>query len=93
MLNNGLIIRLIGVKINNQKIDEAIKFLQLKLNNQKVFLRFDSIKYDQENNLLCYLYLKNKTFLNAHLIKNKLVEVDENYDYKYKIKFLNLIRG
>jgi len=91
LLNNGLMIRLIGVKINNQKIDEAIKFLQLKLNNQRVFLRFDSIKYDQENNLLCYLYLKNKTFLNAHLIKNKLVEVDENYDYKYKMKFLNLI--
>lgn len=92
LLNNGLIIRLIGVKINNQKIDEAIKFLKLKLNNQKVFLRFDSIKYDQENNLLCYLYLKNKTFLNAHLIKNKLVEVDENYDYRYKMNFLNLTR-
>jgi len=92
LLNNDLMIRLIGVKINNQKIDEAIKFLQLKLNNQRVFLRFDSIKYDQENNLLCYLYLKNKTFLNAHLIKNKLVEVDEKYDYKYKMKFLNLIK-
>ena len=93
LLNNDLMIRLIGVKTNNQKIDEAIKFLQSKLNNQRVFLKFDSVKYDQENNLLCYLYLKNKTFLNAHLIKNRLVEVDENYDYKYKIKFLNLIRG
>ncbi|MHB8280398.1 MAG: DNA methyltransferase [Candidatus Humimicrobiaceae bacterium] len=92
LLNNGLIIRLIGVKINNQKIDEAMKFLKLKLNNQRVFLRFDSIKYDQENNLLCYLYLKNKTFLNAHLIKNKLVEVDENYDYRYKMNFLNLTK-
>jgi len=92
VLNNDLTIRLIGVKINNQKIEEAIKFLKLKLNNQRVFLRFDSTKYDQENNLLCYLYLKNKTFLNAHLIKNKLVEVDEGYDYKYKMKFLNLIK-
>lgn len=92
LLNNDLAIRLIGVKINKEKIDEAIKFLQSKLNNQRVFLKFDSVKYDQENNLLCYLYLKNKTFLNVHLIKNKLVEVDENYDYKYKMKFLNLIR-
>jgi len=92
LLNNDLAIRLIGVKINKEKTDEAIKFLQSKLNNQRVFLKFDSVKYDQENNLLCYLYLKNKTFLNAHLIKNKLVEVDENYNYKYKMKFLNLIR-
>lgn len=93
LLNNNLIIRLIGIKVNGKKIDEAIKFLELKLNKQRIFLKFDSIKYDQDNNLFCYLYLKNKTFLNAHLIKNKLVEVDESYNYKYKMKFLNLSRG
>lgn len=93
LLNNDLIIRLIGVKINNEKFDEAIKFLYLKLNKQRVFLKFDSVKYDQENNLFCYLYLKNKTFLNAHLIKNRLVEVDKSYNYKYKMKFLSLIGG
>jgi len=41
--------------------------------------------------LLCYLYLQNKTFINAHLIKNKLVDIDDSFDYKYKTKFLNLI--
>ena len=55
-------------------------------------MRFDSLKYDQENNLLCYLYLKNKTFINAHLIKNQLVDVDDGSNYKYKIKFLNLTK-
>ncbi|MFH1564495.1 MAG: site-specific DNA-methyltransferase [bacterium] len=92
LLNNDLLIRLIGVKVNKDKIDDAIKFLQVKLKNQRVFMRFDSLKYDQENNLLCYLYLKNKTFINAHLIKNKLVDVDSGSDYKYKIKFLNLTK-
>jgi len=92
LLNNDLLVRLIGVKVNKDKIDEAIKFLQAKLKNQRVFMRFDSLKYDQENNLLCYLYLKNKTFINAHLIKNQLVDVDSNFDYKYKIKFLNLTK-
>jgi len=90
LLNNDLLIRLIGVKVNKDKNDDAIKFLQAKLKNQRVFMRFDSLKYDQENNLLCYLYLKNKTFINAHLIKNQLVDVDNGSDYKYKIKFLNL---
>jgi len=92
LLNNDLVIRLIGVKTNNEKLADAVKFLQSKLNNQRVFLRFDSLKYDQENNLFCYLYLKNKTFINAHLIKNKLVDIDNSINYKYKIKFLNLIK-
>jgi len=92
LLNNDLLVKLIGVKVNKDKINDAIKFLQAKLKNQRVFMRFDSLKYDQENNLLCYLYLKNKTFINAHLIKNQLVDVDNGSDYKYKIKFLNLTK-
>jgi len=92
LLNNDLLVKLIGVKVNKDKIDDAIKFLQAKLKNQRVFMRFDSLKYDQENNLLCYLYLKNKTFINAHLIKNQLVDVDNGSNYKYKIKFLNLTK-
>lgn len=91
-LNNDLIIKLLGVKNNPNKLKEAIKFLRDKTNHQRVFLKFDNLKYDKNNNLLCYLYLKNKTFINAHLIKNKLVEVDDNYDYKYKIKFINLTK-
>ena len=54
-----------------------------------MFLKFDTIKHDEENNLFCYLYLSNKTFLNAHLIKSDLVEVDTEFDYKYKSKFLS----
>ncbi|MFH1412695.1 MAG: DNA methyltransferase [bacterium] len=91
LLNNDLIIKLIGVKTDNNKKDQALEFLNNKLRNQRVFIKFDSLKYDKENNLLCYLYLKNKTFINAHLIKSNLVNVDENFDYKYKPKFLNLI--
>ena len=91
-LNNDLVIKLLGVKNNSQKITEAVNFLKNKTSKQRVFLRFDSQKYDKNNNLLCYLYLQNKTFINAHLIKNQLVDVDDNFNYKYKIKFLNLTK-
>lgn len=90
VLNNGLKIRLIGVKEKPEKNPEAVQFLREKTRGQKVFMKFDSIKYDEMNNLLCYLYLLNKTFLNAHLIKNGLVDVDTTNDYKYKMEFLNL---
>jgi site-specific DNA-methyltransferase (adenine-specific) len=92
LLNNDLVVRLIGVKTKNEVVNRAIEFLQAKLKNQRVFIKFDNVKYDNENNLLCYLYLQNKTFINAHLIKNKLVDVDKSFDYKYKLKFLNLSR-
>lgn len=88
VLNNGLKVRLLGVKGKPDKNGAAVQFLKEKTRGQKVFLKFDTVKYDKENNLLCYLYLWNKTFLNAHLIKNGLVDVDTALDYKYKIKFL-----
>ena len=91
-LNNDLIIKLLGVRNNPIKSKEAINFLKDKTSRQRVFLRFDNLKYDKNNNLLCYLYLQNNTFINAHLIKSKLVEVDNNSDYKYKIKFINLTK-
>lgn len=91
ILNNGLKIRLIGIKESFEKRREAINFLSKKLYKQKVFFKFDREKYDSENNLLVYLYLKNKTFINLHLIKNRLVNVDTERDFSLKNKFLNLI--
>ena len=93
ILNNGLKIKLLVIKETKENREKAIKFLKEKTNGNKVFIKFDDTKYDEENILLCYLYLQNKTFLNAHLIKNRLVEVDTARNYKYKSKFLSYIRG
>ncbi len=87
ILNNGLKVRLLGVKEKPEENGDAMQFLKEKTKGQKVFLKFDAVKYDEQNNLLCYLYLKNKTFINAHLIKSGLVDVDTTKDYKYKSKF------
>lgn len=90
-LNNGLIIRLLGVKPNLQYQDKAIKFLKEKFQKRKVFLKYDSIKFDAENNLLSYVYLDNKTFINNHLIRTGYVDVDTSFDYIWQKKFLNSI--
>ena len=37
------------------------------------------------------LYLENKSFVNAHLLKEGLALVDCTLDFKYKTKFLKLI--
>lgn len=89
-LNNDLIVRLIGVKEKKEANGKAIEFLQLKTKGQKVFLKYDETKHDEQNNLMVYLYLKNKTFLNAHLIKNGYANVDLSIEYKNKDKFIKL---
>ncbi len=92
LIDNNLIIRLIGIRTKKEMHDKAVNFLQLKLKNKKVFIKFDKEKYDNENNLFCYLYLQNKTFINTHLIKTGFVDVNDKGDYKYKLKFMNLIQ-
>jgi site-specific DNA-methyltransferase (adenine-specific) len=92
VLNNGLKIKLLGIKLKMETMQTALDFLNAKLRNQRVFLRFDAQKYDNNGNLLCYLYLKNKTFINAHLLKNKLVDVDTDLNFHYKDKFINLLQ-
>ncbi len=90
VLDNGLKVRLIGVKEKKEANREAVRFLREKFKSEKVFMKYDSQKYDKDGNLQCYLYLKNKTFINAHLIKTGLARADTSADYKYKSKFVSL---
>lgn len=89
MLGNGMTVRLIGIKQDPTINGKATEFLLSKFKGNKVFLKYDDIKYDAENHLMVYMYLENKTFINAHLLKNRLALVDESIDYKYKTKFLS----
>lgn len=89
ILNNGLTIRLLGIKEKPSVNGNATKFLIEKTKGRKVFLRYDAVKYDDNDVLLCYLYLDNKTFINAHMLKNGLAEVDYSFDFKYKTSSKN----
>lgn len=93
LLNNNLLVRLLGIKEKKEVTQAAMDFIWEKVKGHKVFMKFDTVKYDTENNLLCYLYLENKTFINAHLLKTGLVNVDESIDFKYKTKFQSIRYG
>lgn len=87
-LSNGLIIKLIGIKSKPGFETEAVNFLKQKFQKRKIYLKYDTIKHDENNTLLCYVYLDNKTFVNNHLIRTGYVDVDKTADYMYKPKFL-----
>ena len=88
ILNNGLEIKLLGIKEKENCKYQAINYLKEKFNKRKIFLKYDSQKYDKNNNLICYVYLDNKTFVNNHLIRTGYVDVETNFDYSCKNKFL-----
>ena len=90
-LNNDLVIRLIGIRQNLAINGKATEYLREKLKGKRVFLKFDEQKYDAQNHLLAYLYLENKTFVNAHLLKERLAEMDSGMAFKYKEKFEKII--
>jgi site-specific DNA-methyltransferase (adenine-specific) len=89
-LDNDLVVRLLGVKAKASANGQAVSYLIEKTKGQKVFMKFDGRKHDDQNHLLCYLYLKNKTFINAHIIKNGIVDVDVSFSYKYRENFLKI---
>lgn len=90
VVGDGLRVRLLGVKEKPEKHKEAIEFLRDKTDGQNVFMKFDAVKHDDKNHLLCYLYLQNKTFINAHLVREGLVSIDTETDFKFKKKFMRL---
>lgn len=91
-LNNGTTVRLIGIKQDYEKTDKAIDFLLDKFNGRKVFLKSDTDERVQYNdgNIPAYLYLDNKTFINAHLLKRGYVYVDDSVPFALMNKFITL---
>ena len=89
-LNNNLNVRLLGLCEEPSFREQAIQYLETKAKGQRIYLKFDQDKHDEAGNLLAYVYLKNKTFINAHLAKTGFVSVDNTRHFKFQQKFLNL---
>lgn len=87
LLGNNQKIRLIGIREKTETIEEAIQFLKNLTKGKKVFYRLDGQNGDIDP-LPCYLYLRNKTFINAHLIKSGLVTVDTERPHRHLKRFL-----
>ncbi|MCD6361619.1 MAG: site-specific DNA-methyltransferase [Armatimonadetes bacterium] len=89
-LNTGLLVKFLGVKVT--KKEDVLRYLREYILKKEVFLKFDKCAVLDENTVEAYVYLKNKIFVNAYLIKSGMAEADKLKDYKYKVKFMELER-
>ena len=87
-LSNNVKLRLIGIKSKTTHYSKAVSFLNDKCANRRVYIRYDSNKYDANDTLMGYLYLDNRTFINNHLIRTGFVDVDTTFQYAQQEKFL-----
>jgi DNA modification methylase/endonuclease YncB( thermonuclease family) len=90
ILDSGLKVKLLGVlpiEVQDYR-NKAILFLKNFVSGNKVYLKYDNLKFDDKKNLLAYVYLTNKTFLNAKLITNGLARCDKKLDFQHKDRFI-----
>jgi site-specific DNA-methyltransferase (adenine-specific) len=87
-LETGVRIRLAGIEPLESKKAEAMRLLSEMVLGKQVVLKFDELKYDSDKTLLAYVYLKNKLFINARILKYGVVTPTKRYKYKYKEKFM-----
>ncbi len=88
-LSSGALITLLGIIPDEAKAEEAIELLKSMTKGQRVFIKHDKLIPEES---MCYLYLSNKTFVNARLIKSGLVGVDTAAAYMHKERFLRYLR-
>ena len=88
-LDDGTRVRLLGVRSKRGCAKEAVAFLRAATKGRKVFLRFDeAVSRNGNGEKLAYVYLRNKTFLNAHLIKRRLAAPDASLGHRFKRRFM-----
>ncbi len=87
VLSNDELIYLLGIQIKDETREAALNFLNEKVKGYRIIIKMDSTIQENSNHRSAYIYLKNKTFINAHLIKKGLALVDLSREYKYRSRF------
>ena len=72
------------------KKEDTMRYLRDYILGKNIFLKFHENKVVNEDTVFAYVYLKNKIFVNAYLIKAGLASPNFSINHKYKDKFIQL---
>jgi DNA modification methylase len=87
-LDSGQTVRFLGVKVVQAAASR--RYLTERLLGKSVLLKFDGEDPLDKESFEAYVYLKNKIFINAYLIKAGLAEADTTQKHRLKGKFIQL---
>lgn len=86
-LDTGLIVKLLGVKIN--KKNEAKQYLEKFVKGKQVFLKFDPSYKPEKDTVSAYVFLKNRIFINREILKQGIADIQEGH-FLYKDSFMKI---
>ena len=87
-LDNGATLRLLGVTVDGPRAHDAAEFLRSAAKGHRVFFQTDDAMPADDDTVTGYLYLANRTHLNAHLIKKGLARADRSREYRFRKRFI-----
>ncbi len=90
-LDDGRRLRLLGIRPRPGAEEEAVGFLRARTRGQKVFVGDETTLPDGTK--AGYLYLKNRTLLNAHLLKRGLALADDSVPHRHSKRFASYQKG
>ncbi len=86
LLSDGRVVSFLGLKILRPR--ESEDYLRRRLKGKMVYLRTEDGTGNKAGVLPAYVYLKNRLFINAYLLKSGLAEADRGIDFRLKNRFL-----
>lgn len=89
-LSTGLKVKLLGVR--TLKKDESISYLKKYVLGKEILLKIDEYKSVEGDTVWAYVYLKNKIFINAFMIRSGLASADDSYPYKRSNNSLTMLK-
>jgi DNA modification methylase len=85
-LDTGLNVRFLGVQVNQKA--ETMAYLRRRIMGKKVIIKNEQV---MDHNLVsAYVYLKNRIFVNGHLIKVGFGSPDLSIEHRLRNKFIKL---
>jgi DNA modification methylase len=85
-LDSGQTVSFLGVRIDRK--GEAMEYLRTRILGKQVILK-EECRSDH-GIISAYVYLKNKIFINAHLIKSGMASPEVSVNHKFNKKFIQL---
>jgi endonuclease YncB( thermonuclease family) len=70
--------------------ERAIEYLREYVMKRDVMIKVEEDSVIDENTIFAYVYLKNKIFINAYLIKSGIAQADKKREYKLREKLLKI---
>ncbi len=90
-VDSGQTVHFLGIQV--QRPEEVRQYLQRNLLGKMVILKFDDSNPLEGPRLEAYVYLKNKIFINAYLIKSGWAAADPGSSHRLKNRFTRLMSG